>query len=152
MKNEICVVIETLRGEVCDISYTMLAAGRQLADALRTKLTALLMSDRVQDLAGTLGVADRVIGVEAPALADFNPEACLRIVSELWKEQTPRIGLLGHTAIGTDLACGLAHRLQVPIATCCKQFTCNGDPEYTSVTCGGKMLAFGEAAGAALRG
>ena len=150
MNGEIVVVIETLRGEIADISYTMLAAGRELADGLGTKLTALVIGNNTADLAAKLGKADRAVCVEHANLAEFNPEAYLKVVGNLLQDATPRITLFGHTAIGTDLACGVAHKLKLPVATGCRTFAIDGgDATYTALTCGGKLTATGPLPGPA---
>jgi electron transfer flavoprotein alpha subunit len=144
MKGEICVVAEALRGEVSEITYVMLAAGRALADALHTRLVVLLVGNEVRKLAGTLGRADRVVCVEHPRLAAFDPEAYLKVVASVFQAGAPRVGLFGHTAIGADLACGVAVRLNLPLATSCRTFAVNGtEPTYSALTCGGKLLAGG---------
>lgn len=144
MTGQVCVVIETLRGEVTEISYTMLAAGRRLADGLKTKLSALLIGHDVRKLTATLGAADRVLCVDHADLAEFNPEAFLRVIAGVLKPQMPRVAILGHTATGTDVACGVAHKLKVPIVAACRTFSMDGDkPQYSSLTCGGKIIATG---------
>lgn len=144
MTGEICVVVETLRGEVTELTYTMLAAGRRLADGLKTKLSALLIGHQVEKMAASLGAADCVLSVDSPALAEFNPEGYLRVIAEAFTRQTPRIGLFGHTAMGTDLACGVAQRLGLPVAVSCRTFSVNGSgPQYSSLICGGKIIAEG---------
>ncbi len=142
--SDIWVVIEILRGEVKEISYTMLAAGRQLADGLKGKLSALLIGHNAQALASTLGAADRVLCVDHADLAEFNPEAYLRVTTAALQEHSPRLVLFGHTAIGTDLACGAACRLKWPVATSCRTFAAaGGELRYSSLTCGGKIIAEG---------
>lgn len=144
MTGEICVVIETLRGEVTDLSYTMLAAGRRLADGLKTRLSALLVGNQTRELTGTLGVADRVLCVDHADLGDFNPEAFLHVVAAALRPHPPRVALFGHTAIGTDMACGVAMRLKLPIAVSCRTFSVDGgEPRYSSLICGGKIIAEG---------
>ena len=144
MCGEVCVIVETLRGEVKDITYTMLAAGRQLADGLKTKLSALLIGHDVQKLAGQLGAADRVVCVEHASLAEFNPEAYLCVLSAVFEQHKPRVVLFGHTAMGTDLACGVAQRLRLPVATSCRMFSlAGGTVQYSAPTCGGKLIATG---------
>jgi electron transfer flavoprotein alpha subunit len=150
MNGEVCVVVETLRGQVQDITFTMLAAGRQLADGLQTRLTALLIGRQVQKLAPSLGIADRVICVEDAALAEFNPEAFLRVIAAVLEGAGPRLVLLGHTAIGSDLACGLGRPLKLPVVTSCRNFSIRqGQPFYSALTCGGKIIASGPVPGPA---
>ena len=144
MAGQVIVVVETLRGEVTEISYTMLAAGRQMAKGLGTKLSALLIGHDVQKLATTLGAADKVVCVDHPDLAEFNPEAFLQVTASILQSQKPRVAILGHTAMGTDLACGVAHRLKVPVVTACRTFSVEGgEPQFCSLTCGGKIIASG---------
>jgi len=144
MCGEVCVVVETLRGGITDITFVMLAGGRRLAEGLQTKLTALLLGHHVQKLAGELGAADRVVCIEHDRLAEFNPEAYLRVTTALFEQHKPRIVLLGHTATGTDLACGLARRLQAPIVAGCRTFSVDdGTAQYSALICGGKLIATG---------
>ncbi|MGQ9648877.1 MAG: electron transfer flavoprotein subunit alpha/FixB family protein [Phycisphaerae bacterium] len=144
MTGEVCVVAETLRGEVTELTYTMLAAGRQLAEGLKTRLSALLIGHQVQRMTASLGAADRVVCVDDSALAEFNPQAYLHVVAEIFGRQTPRLGLFGHTAMGTDIACGVTQRLGAPIAVSCRTFsTDGGEPHYSSLICGGKIIAEG---------
>jgi electron transfer flavoprotein alpha subunit len=144
MCGEVCVIVESLRGEIKDITFTMLAAGRILADGLKTKLTAVLIGHDVQKLAGSLGAADRVVAVDHAALAEFNPDAFLLAVVSVFEKHKPRVVLFGHTATGTDLACGVAVRLKLPVATSCRTFSTDGSgPQYSALTCGGKIIATG---------
>jgi hypothetical protein len=71
MSQDIWVVVETLRNEVLEISYTMLVAGRELADGLGGDLRALILGHQTEELAGSLGVADHITYVDHPCLADF---------------------------------------------------------------------------------
>ena len=144
MCGEVCVVVEVLRGEVKDITYTMLAAGRQLAAGLKTKLTALLIGQDVQKLVAQLGAADRAVCVEHADLAEFNPDAYLHVLIAVFEQHAPRLVMFGHTATGTDLACGVAHRLRWPVATACRTFSLDsGTVQCSSITCGGKLIASG---------
>lgn len=152
MKGQVCVVAETLRGELTDTTFAMLAGGRLLADGLSTQLTALLIGHQLAagGLAKSLGAADRVVCVDDPALADFNPEAFLRTAQAALASGPPRVTLLGHTAIGSDLACGLSRRLGIPLVTSCKTFWVqDGQPQYSALICGGKILASGPLPGPA---
>jgi electron transfer flavoprotein alpha subunit len=144
MTGEIAVVVETIRGEVTEASYATLAAGRRLADDLGTQLWAVLMGHNLQKLAGSLGVADRLLGVEHEALAEFNPDAFLQAAEAVFRQRTPRVALFGHTAMGTDIACGMAHGLKLPIVVSCRALgVADGQPQYASLLCGGKIIAEG---------
>lgn len=145
MSQDVWVVVETLRGEVLEITYTMLAAGRALADRLGGGLTALLLGDNAEGLASTLGAADSVTYVDHAALADFTPDAYQRTIAGLVKGAAPRAVLLGHSSMGMDVACGLGIELGIPLIASCQTLDVDaGKPRYVSQTCGGKVLAEGE--------
>ena len=144
MCGDICVFVETLRGQVTDITYVMLAAGRVLAKGLNAKLTAVLFGSGIGKLVDKLGAADRVMTLDHPALVEFNPDAYLAGIAGVLAEHKPRVMLFGHTAMGTDLACGVAQRLSLPLATSCRTFTVDGaDAKFAALTCGGKLIAEG---------
>jgi electron transfer flavoprotein alpha subunit len=145
MSKDVWVVVETLRGEVLEITYTMLAAGRGLADGLGGKLTAVLLGHDAEILASTLGAADSVTYVDHAALADFTPDAYLRTIAGLVKGAAPRVVLLGYSSMGMDLACGIGIELDTPVIASCQTLDVEaGKPRYVSLTCGGKVLAEGE--------
>jgi len=144
MTGDIAVVVETIRGEVTEASYATLAAGRQLADDLGAPLWAVLMGHDMQRLAGILGVADRLLCVEQEALGEFNPDAFLQGAEAVFHQRTPRVALFGHTAMGTDIACGVAQALKLPLIVSCRTLDgAGGQPQYTSLLCGGKIIAKG---------
>jgi electron transfer flavoprotein alpha subunit len=145
MSQDIWVVVETLRGDVSENSYTMLAAGRALADGLGSKLIALLLGHKAETLANMLGTADEVRYVDHSSLSDFTPDAYQRVITGLIKEDAPRAVLFGHSTIGMDMVCGIGIELDAPLITYCQKLEIEeGTPRYISLTCGGKVLAGGE--------
>ena len=144
MNADIYVLIEHLQGQVSDISYVMLAAGRPLAEASGGNLVAMLFGQDVQGLTANLG-ADRVLYVEHPTLADFNGEAYLRVLAGLIQEGNPRAVLFGETSIGADLAATLAARLDIPIVSLCRTLSAEGSAlKFISQIYGGKVFAEGD--------
>lgn len=148
MNQDIWVVVETFRGEVTEISYTLLAAGRVLATGLGSELTALLLGHNAERLGETLGAADRVVYVDHNALAEFTSDAYRRTISGVLKEASPRVALLGHTSMGTDIACGVSFDLDAPLVSSCQAVNMkDGQPWYVSLICGGKIVAEGQMSG-----
>ncbi len=144
MTSDIYVLIEHLQDQVSDMSYMMLAAGRPLAEASGGNLVAMLLGQDAQGLAADLG-ADRVLYVNHPALADFNPEAYTRVLAELIKEGAPRAVLLGETSMGADVAGTLSARLDLPIVSLCRNtYAEGGTLKFVSQIYGGKVLAEGD--------
>jgi electron transfer flavoprotein alpha subunit len=147
MNGEIYVLIEHLQGNVSDISYMMLAAAKPLADATGGEVVAILFGQDAQSLAGDLN-ADRALYVEHPILADFNPEAYLRVMTKLIQQGNPRVVILGETSIGADVAGMLSARLDLPLISLCRNLFAEGDTlKFVSQIYGGKVLAEGDLPG-----
>jgi electron transfer flavoprotein alpha subunit len=140
MSQDILVLIEHLQGQVSDISYVMLAAGRVLAGGTGGKVIAMLMGQDAKKLANDLG-ADEVLYVDHAALKDFSSDAYLQVLSGYVQENQPRAVFMGHTTIGMDVASGLSARLGVPLVSQC--LSVSADAKFTSQVCGGKIMAEG---------
>ncbi|MBM3144459.1 MAG: electron transfer flavoprotein subunit alpha/FixB family protein [Chloroflexi bacterium] len=137
MNNDIYVVIEHLRGQVADISYIMLAAGRDLARETGGKLAAVLLGQNAQALAENLA-ADQVLYGENAALAEFTSDAYQQALAGLISENQPRAAFFGSTTIGTDVAGTLSARLNIPLVSSCSKIS---DGMIVSQICGGKIMA-----------
>ena len=138
MNQDIYSVVESLQGQVTDISYVMLAAARALSKISGGDVVAVLLGHESKSLASNLA-ADRVIYVDHPLLADFTSDAYLKVLSNLIRENQPRAILFGNTSIGADLASVLSARLALPLANSCYQVTASGT--LICKICGGKILS-----------
>jgi electron transfer flavoprotein alpha subunit len=144
MANDIYVLIEHLQGQVTEISYVMLAAGREVAKATGGKLVAVLLGSKAEGLAKDLG-ADLVNYVDHAALAEFTPDAYQKVLEAMIVAESPRMVLMGDTSIGSDVAGALSVRLQLPLVGRCLKIEADGGAlKYVSQICGGKILAEGE--------
>lgn len=143
MNQDILVIIEHIHGQVANISYELLAAGRELAGNSGGQLIALFLGHNQQDSAASFA-ADTVWYTDHPSLAEFLPDAYLQVLAGQIQQADPRAILLGHTSIGMDLASGLSARLDLPLVTQCKRFDlANGTPKFVCQICGGKIMAEG---------
>ena len=144
MSNDIYVVIEHLRGNVSEISYVMLAAGRQLAESSGGELSAVLLGSGAENLASDL-VGARVLYFEDSNLAEFTPGPYVQCLAGLISADQPRAVLLGHTSIGMEVASLLSVKAELPLINSCLNFASEGDVlQYTSQLYGGKIYAEGE--------
>jgi len=144
MDGDIYVVIEHLQNKVSKISYVMLAAGRNIAKTTGGKLVALLLGHEAQSLASDLS-ADQVRYIDHPSLAEFSPEAYLKVLEELIPSDPPRLVLMGDTSIGSDVAGVLSARLQMPLVSRCLKLEDDGGLlKFACQICGGKIIAEGE--------
>jgi len=138
MNQDIYIVVEHLQGQVPDISFTMLAAGRALADSTGGEVVGVLLGHNAEGLAGNLA-ADQVFYIDHPMLAEFIPDAYLNVLAQLINEKQPRAVLFGNTSIGADLASVLSARLDLPLTYSCQTIGENG--QLISQICGGKIMA-----------
>ena len=144
MASDIYVLIEHLQMQVSEISYVMLAAGRDIANATGGKLIALLLGHNAEGLAGNLA-ADQVRYVDHPSLAEFSPEAYQKVLEEMIPTESPRLVLMGDTSIGSEVAGVLSPRLQLPLVSRCLKVEGEGGAlKFVSQICGGKILAEGD--------
>ena len=143
MSNDIFVVIEHIRGEVADISYTMLAAARQLADATGGEVKAVLLGSNAENLAANLA-ADNVLYLAHDQLEDFTSDSYWQSLEKVIEELTPRAVIFGHTSIGMEVANLLSAKTGLPLVSSCLNFSGeNGTIKFTCQLYGGKILAEG---------
>jgi electron transfer flavoprotein alpha subunit len=133
------VIAEHLEGKLSDLTFEMLAKGRELAGS--GKLVAVLLGREVAGLASVLGAADQVLVVEDATLASYTPEAHGKVLAELVRARSPHLVMVGSTAMGMDLAAGLSGELGIPLVAYCKDLKAsNGSVVAVSQLYGGKVL------------
>lgn len=120
---------EITEGQLAPITLELLGAGRKLADELGEELSILLMGSEAGGLAQEAIAygADNVYVAGDSLLDQYNPDAYAQVATDLCRELSPSIVLLGHTDIGSDLAPRLNARLGGGLATDCLALSI--DPE-----------------------
>jgi electron transfer flavoprotein alpha subunit len=141
VNQDIYVVIEHLQGHVADISYVMLAAGKELSRDLGGDLVGVLLGNNVSELANELG-ADRVLLLEHPMLEEFTSDAYVKTLTGLIAREEPRAVLFGSTSIGADIAGLISSKQNLPFIGFCKNFL--ADASFLSQICGGKIMVEGK--------
>ena len=113
-------LVEHRRGEIPDVSYELLTKGKELAKQGDGEFTALILGHNVKEFAEKIKKeADRVFVVDKEFLKEPNAEAYQIVLSDILKKENPFLTLIGHTALGMDVASSLATSLNIPIATDC---------------------------------
>ncbi len=119
MKN-VFVLAEHRQGELRDITWELIAGGRDLASKTGGSLTVLLLGNEVDSMAQALSKGcERVVLVNDPKLEHFNSELFQEVLSDLITRESPFLTIMGHSSIGMDLAPDVAVRLDLPLATDC---------------------------------
>ncbi len=136
------VLAEHWRGNVSEITYEMLALGRELADRSGVPLQAVLLGHGARGLAGALGKADSVLYVEDAALADPLPDLCAAALAQLAGERSPTAILVPLTNISLGVGTLLADLVNAPAVNFCKDAcVVDGRIEVRCVLYGGKIEA-----------
>lgn len=142
MSRDVFVVVEHRQGAIRDITFELLAKGRQLADGCGGTLWAILIGADLGAMADSLRqAADRVAVVEAPGLAQFHSDHYQHVLTALLQEHRPLFTLMGHTSYGWELAPCLSAALGIPLAPGCIDIWLEGEVAICKrMVYGGKIV------------
>ncbi|MFW5963512.1 MAG: electron transfer flavoprotein subunit alpha/FixB family protein [Natronomonas sp.] len=135
----VLAITEHRRGEVRDVSYELVTAGRELADDLGTDLELAVIGGDVESFAEDLnrdGV-DTIYTVNEGE--EFNHGVYTQAIEQLAAEVNPTALLMPNSVNGLDYAPAVAERLDLPLVTDVVDFETNGDLEVTREQYGGKV-------------
>ncbi len=112
---------ETSDGRLRSVALELVTKGRELADTLGEKLTAVLIGNNIENHAQTLihHGADRVLVVDAKIFADYTTDAYTIAMTSLIASRKPSVVLYGATNNGRDLAPRIAARLGLGLTADC---------------------------------
>jgi len=142
MANGILILVEHLKGEVADITYEMLGAGRNLADALKVPLHAAVIGKNAAAVAAKLGLADAVFAVETPD-SEIPPTGTVAgLLKTLAEQKQDGLVFLGWTNLAMGVGSVLSARASLPLVNFCKGLRADGGGVVvTSQLFGGKILS-----------
>lgn len=118
--SEIFALVEHRQGSLRDITYELMSCGRKIAEAANTKLTAVILGHGTESIVQAVkNQAHHLLVADSEVFKDFNAELYQNALSEIVKQQEPRLLLIGHSAFGMDLGPSLAVQAQMPFSTDC---------------------------------
>jgi len=142
MAGNVWVLAEQWRGQLSEITYEVLALGKELASTLGVNLQAVLLGHEVQDLARSLGAANTVLYLDHAELAAPVPEVMAQALSPVIRARSPQAVLIPLTNVSWELGALLAAQLEVGYTNACKDVRCvDGKLQASAVLYGGKMEA-----------
>jgi electron transfer flavoprotein alpha subunit len=142
MANGVLILAEYLRGEVADITYEMLGAGRKLADALQAPLHVAVIGRGAGSVSSGLGLADAVFVVETPESEVPSAATIARLLGGLIEQKQEAIVLLGWTNLTMGVGSILSARSGLPFVNFCRSVRAEGGAlVVTSQLFGGKILS-----------
>ncbi|WP_332897308.1 electron transfer flavoprotein subunit alpha/FixB family protein [Haladaptatus sp. CMSO5] len=139
MSGDVLAITEHRRGDLRDVSYELITAGRQLADALGGDLHLAVISGEVSDFADQLNRD----GVDAIHTVDegeeFNHDVYTQVITQLYDELQPGAVVMPNSVNGLDYAPAVANRLDLPLVTDAIDFSADGTLEVTREQYGSKV-------------
>lgn len=140
------VFAELSDGRPLSVAYELLGKGRELADSIGTKLTAVAVGYEIADCAKPLIAhgADEVILCDDPAYRDGLEEPFTDAVASLAVREKPEILLFGATMFGRSLAPRVAARLKTGLTADCTVLEIDAETKLlrqTRPAFGGNLMA-----------
>jgi len=108
-------------GKLRNVSLELIGKGRDLADMLGVKLTAILLGEDLYDVAHELigAGADEVLVANDPRLKEYTADVYVDIISNQVRERKPEVFIFGATFIGRELAPRISVRMGTGITADC---------------------------------
>ena len=146
MHKGVAVFVEQRSGEIQGVSLELLGKGKELANKLGEKLTAILLGNNIEHLANVLRYygADEVVVVNNPALDVFVTEPYTKALVHVINERKPEIVLIGATTIGRDLGPRVSARVHTGLTADCTSLEIDDETRNLLMTrpaFGGNIMA-----------
>lgn len=140
------VFAEQREGKLLNVAVELLGEGRKIADKLGVELTAVLLGNKVDDIAEKLVKygADVVLYAESELLEIYTTDGYTKVITELIKERKPEIMLIGATNIGRDLGPRLSARVHTGLTADCTRLEIDEEDNKLLMTrpaFGGNLMA-----------
>ena len=140
----IWVFAEQRDGKLKNVTYELLAKGRELADTLETELSAVCFGHGI-DIEQLIAYgADKVYLIDNPVLAGFEEDLYARKLVELIREHKPEIVLAGATSLGRSFIPRIAAILKTGLTADCTGLDIDAEKRLllqTRPTFGGNIMA-----------
>lgn len=140
------VVAEISSGNIQPVTYELIGAARQLADARKCEVWTVVMGTGVSDSANIMFSygSDTVVIIDDPALQNFIDEAQANVMSRLIDRYKPEIILCAATSKGRALIPRVAVMAECGLTADCTELSIdpeNGDLLQTRPAFGGNIMA-----------
>lgn len=140
------VFAEQRDGNLQKVALELVGKGREIANTLGEKLTAVLLGNEVEPLAKTLisHGADEVIVVDNILLKNYTTDGYAKVLAELSLERKPEIIFIGATNIGRDLGPRVAAKVKTGLTADCTSLDIDENTQNLMMTrpaFGGNLMA-----------
>ena len=140
------VFAEQKNNEIAPVVFELLGKGRELADTLKTDLTAVLLGYNVNELANELIAfgADKVIVANDEKLKDFIDSTYTKAFTDIIAKYKPEIVLAGATVTGRSFIPRVAVELKTGLTADCTGLEIDPESKHllqTRPAFGGNIMA-----------
>jgi electron transfer flavoprotein alpha subunit len=136
---DVLAVAEHRRGDLRDVSYELITAGRQLADAAGGDLHLAVIAGDVEHFAEDLN-REGVDAIHTVAEGEeFNHDVYAQAVEALYDDLSPSFLLAPNSVNGLDYAPAIANRLDLPLVSDVVDLAYDGGLTATREMYGGKL-------------
>lgn len=140
------VFVQQVDNKITGVSFELIGKAKELAAAMDTQVTAILLGYNVASLCDELAEygADKIVMVDNEALEPYRTEPYAYAISTIIEKYKPSVVLYGATAIGRDLAPRVSARVRTGLTADCTKLEV--DPEtkglqMTRPAFGGNIMA-----------
>lgn len=140
------VFVQQVDNKITGVSFELIGKAKELAAAMDTQVTAILLGYNVESLCDELAEygADKIVMVDNEALEPYRTEPYAYAISAIIEKYKPSVVLYGATAIGRDLAPRVSARVRTGLTADCTKLEV--DPEtkglqMTRPAFGGNIMA-----------
>jgi len=119
----IMVFGEIFNNKLASVSIELISKARELADQIKTDVTAVIIGHNIQNLAKDAIAygADKVILYDEPILKNYTADSYTKVLTDVIIEKKPEIVLIGATSVGRELASRAAVRLKTGLTADCTE-------------------------------
>lgn len=117
----VMIFVEQRSGEIQNVSLELIGRGKELADKLNSKVSAVLLGHNVKNLSEELIQygADEVVCVDDENLDVYVTNTYAKALCEVINKKEPEIVLVGATTIGRDLAPRVSATIETGLTADC---------------------------------
>lgn len=129
MAKELWILAEQQDGKLRKSVSPLFSEGGRIARLLAMRLCAVVIGYETEELVAGLATLgpDRIYVAEDEKLKEYTTDGYAWVLSNLLREYNPQVVILGHTALGKDLAPRVAQRLGLGLASDCTGLYLDGD-------------------------
>lgn len=142
----VMVFVEQRSGEIQNVSLELIGRGKELADKLNSKVSAVLLGHNVKNLSEELVQygADEVVCVDDKNLDVYVTNTYAKALCEVINKKDPEIVLVGATTIGRDLAPRVSATIETGLTADCTSLEIDDETSgllMTRPAFGGNIMA-----------